>query len=210
MAVGWSEERGRSPHDPPPLFPSHPTIDDYERAAAYFRTVSDAVAVAEFEHLREVALVGARLGTIRPAELVRRVRPAAVTVTLLMEPELETAGGTVVRAILRGDVAGARYWARMVSEADGARGSLAALVKGKPDPGTGRGAGARGWWRSVRHDLTEPNASGRQWRAANVVLALAPPLAAVVRPWRRTAKFHQPPCAAASANARCACLSRPL
>jgi hypothetical protein len=131
---------------------------------------------AEFAYLHEVALVGARLGTIRPAEIVRHVRPAAVAVTLVMEPDLVTVGDAVARAILRGDSAGPQYWARMVREVDTARGSLAALVKARPD--SGRGVIARGLRRAPQEDTAGVDLSGQRWRAANVVLALAPPLAA--------------------------------
>lgn len=169
------DDRGRVPaRRPPPPFPSHPTIDDYERAVATFRSMPNPAA--EFGYLREVALVGARLGTIRPAEIVRHVRPAAVAVTLVMEPEIVTVGDAVARAILRGDSAGPQYWARMVREVDTARGTLAALVKARPD--SGRGVMVRGIRRPARSDATEVDLSGQRWRAANVVLALAPPLAA--------------------------------
>lgn len=167
------DDRGRpAAHRPPPPVPSHPTIDDYERAVAAFRSTPNPAV--EFAYLHEVALVGARLGTIRPAEIVRHVCPAAVAVTLVMEPDLVTVGDAVARAILRGD--GAQYWARMVREVDTARGSLAALVKARPD--SGRGVIARGLRRSPRDEAAEVELSGRRWRAANVVLALAPPLAA--------------------------------
>ena len=167
------DDRGRPPaHRPPPPVPSHPTIDDYERAVAAFRVTPNPAV--EFAYLHEVALVGARLGTIRPAEIVRHVSPAAVAVTLVMEPDLVTVGDAVARAILRGD--GAQYWARMVREVDTARGSLAALVKARPD--SGRGVIARGLRRSPQDDAAGVDLSGQRWRAANVVLALAPPLAA--------------------------------
>ena len=169
------DDRGRPPgHRPPPPLPSHPTIDDYERAVAAFRAAPNPAV--EFSYLREVALVGARLGTIRPAEIVRHVRPAAVAVTLVMEPELGTVGDAVARAILRGDSAGPQYWARMVREVETARGTLAALVKARPD--SGRGVIARGMRRPARGEAAELDMSGQRWRAANVVLALAPPLAA--------------------------------
>lgn len=168
-----ADDRGHPPaHRPPPPVPSHPTIDDYERAVALFRAAPNPAV--EFAYLHEVALVGARLGTIRPADIVRHVRPAAVAVTLVMEPDLVTVGDAVARAILRGD--GAQYWARMVREVDTARGSLAALVKARPD--SGRGVIARGLRRSPRDDAAGVDLSGQRWRAANVVLALAPPLAA--------------------------------
>ena len=175
------DDRGRPPAakpvpppPPPPPVPSHPTIDDYERAVTNFRQHPNPAA--EFGYLREVALVGARLGTIRPAEIVRHVRPAAVAVTLAMEPEIGTVSDAVARAILRGDSAGPQYWARMVREVDTARGSLAALVKARPD--SGRGVIARGMRRSPRGEAAGMDMSGQRWRAANVVLALAPPLAA--------------------------------
>ena len=173
-----AEDRGRpagsQPAPPLPPMPSHPTIDDYERAVAAFRQRPNPAA--EFAYLREVALVGARLGTIRPAEIVRHVQPAAVAVTLVMEPEIVTVGDAVARAILRGDSAGPQYWARMVREVDTARTSLAALVKARPD--SGRGVIARGLRRSSRDERAAADMSGQRWRAANVVLALAPPLAA--------------------------------
>ena len=138
------DDRGRPPAPkhapPPPPMPSHPTIDDYERAVDAFRRTPNPAE--EFGYLREVALVGARLGTISPAEIVRHVQPAAVAVTLVMEPEIVTVGDAVARAILRGDSAGPQYWARMVREVDTARGTLAALVKARPD--SGRGVMARG------------------------------------------------------------------
>ncbi|MEY9926721.1 hypothetical protein ABH926_001343 [Catenulispora sp. GP43] len=174
------EDRGRTPGSqpprppqPPPL-PSHPTIDDYERAVAGFRLRPNPEA--EFGYLREVALVGARLGTIRPAEIVRHVQPAAVAVTLVMEPDIVTVGDAVARAILRGDSAGPQYWARMVREVDTARCTLAALVKARPD--SGRGVIARGMRRTPNEQAAGVDLSGQRWRAANVVLALAPPLAA--------------------------------
>lgn len=165
--------RSPQPFKPPPV-PSHPTIDDYERAVAAFRQTPNPAA--EFAYLREVALVGARLGTIRPADIVRHVQPAAVAVTLVMEPEIVTVGDAVARAILRGDSAGPQYWARMVREVDTARGTLAALVKARPD--SGRGVIARGIRRSPAEQGAGADMSGQRWRAANVVLALAPPLAA--------------------------------
>ena len=172
------DDRGRPPAPkhapPPPPLPSHPTIDDYERAVDTFRRTPNPAA--EFGYLREVALVGARLGTIRPADIVRHVAPAAVAVTLVMEPEIVTVGDAVARAILRGDSAGPQYWARMVREVDTARGTLAALVKARPD--SGRGVMARGLRRSPRDAAAGVDMSGQRWRAANVVLALAPPLAA--------------------------------
>ncbi|MBW8806386.1 MAG: hypothetical protein JF587_21420 [Catenulisporales bacterium] len=172
----------------PPL-PSHPTIDDYERTAAYFRATR-AESAKELGHLRELALVGARLGTMRPAEMARRVRPAALPVTLLMEPEPELAAAkaAVVRAIARGAGigvgagAGTEYWARMVGEIEKARGSVSELAKGKADPeDRRRGAlGALGGLggRRTNHDLSGLDLEGQRWRPANVMLALAPPLAA--------------------------------
>src|SRR3954468_11849631 len=123
----WSDDR-RAPGDRPPTFPSHPTIEDYERSAAYFHTTR-AGTRTEFEYLRELAMAGARLGTIRPADLVRRGRPAAVPVRMLMEadPDLAGAGAAVMRAILRGDGAGPRYWARMIGDIEKWRGSVASL-----------------------------------------------------------------------------------
>ncbi|WP_194921037.1 hypothetical protein [Catenulispora rubra] len=172
------EDRGRPGHpqgrQPTPPVPSHPTIDDYERAVAAFRQSPNPAV--EFGYLREVALVGARLGTIRPADIVRHVCPAAVAVTLVMEPEIVTVGDAVTRAILRGDSAGPQYWARMVREVDTARTPLAALVKARPD--SGRGVIARGLRRSAQDERAAADMSGQRWRAANVVLALAPPLAA--------------------------------
>lgn len=191
------EDRGRTPGSqlPPPLpvppVPSHPTIDDYERAVAAFRLRPNPAA--EFGYLREVALIGARLGTIRPAEIVRHVRPAAVAVTLVMEPEIVTVGDAVTRAILRGDSAGPQYWARMVREVDAARCTLAALVKARPD--SGRGVIARGMRRTPQEQAAGVDLSGQRWRAANVVLALAPPLAA--RAFLASgATIHQQPSAA--------------
>jgi hypothetical protein len=173
--VNRVEEPGRHPRDQWPPIPSHPTIDDYERAVASFRTAPDRAL--EFGHLREVALVGARLGTIRAAEIVRRVEPAAVAVTLLMEPGLGAMGEAVVRAILRGG-AGPVYWARMVREADTTRSSLASLMRGKSDPGSGHRVLTLRARRSERFALAGLDLSGQRWRAANVMLAVAPPLAA--------------------------------
>jgi hypothetical protein len=173
--VNRVEDRGRPQgRQPTPPLPSHPTIDDYERAVEAFRQSPNPAA--EFGYLREVALVGARLGTIRPAEIVRHVCPAAVAVTLAMEPEIMAVSDAVTRAILRGDGAGPQYWARMVREVDTARASLAALVKARPD--SGRGVIARGLRRSPQDERDGADMSGQRWRAANVVLALAPPLAA--------------------------------
>lgn len=179
------DDRGRlpAPHPAPPRpfpapslppVPSHPTIDDYERAVAHFRQHPNPAE--EFRYLREVALTGARLGTIRPAEIVRHVRPAAIAVTLAMEPEIVTVGDAVTRAILRGGSAGFQYWARMVREVDTARCALAALVKARPD--SGRGVIARAVRRPAGDEAPGVDMSGQRWRAANVVLALAPPLAA--------------------------------
>jgi hypothetical protein len=167
------ERPSARPPSPRPI-PSHPTIDDYERAVAGFRTAPDPAG--EFAYLRDVALDGARLGTIRPAEIVRHVRPAAVAVTLVMEPDIVTVGDAVARAILRGDSAGPQYWARMVREVDTARGTLAALVKARPD--SGRSILVRGLRRPEHEAACGFDMSGQRWRAANVVLALAPPLAA--------------------------------
>ncbi|WP_194896817.1 hypothetical protein [Catenulispora pinisilvae] len=169
------DDRGR-PGAPQPLppFPSHPTIDDYERVLAQFRETPNPAA--EFPYLREIALMGARLGTIRPAEIVRHVRPAAVAVTLVMEPEIVAVSDAVARAILRGDSAGPQYWSRMVRDVDTTPGSLAALVKARPD--SGRGVIARRLPRARQPESAGTYLAGRRWRAANVVLALAPPLSA--------------------------------
>ncbi|MFL6117157.1 MAG: hypothetical protein ACJ786_38270, partial [Catenulispora sp.] len=191
----WSDERrraGRTDSGPLPPQPSHPTIDDYERTAAYFRATR-AEGAKELAYLRDLALVGARLGTMRPAEMARRVRPAAVPVTLLMEPEpdLAAAKAAVVRAIGRGAGigvgagAGTEYWARMVGEIEKARGSVSELAKGKADPEERRrgalgalgGLGGLGGRRTY-HDLAGLDLEGQRWRPANVMLALAPPLAA--------------------------------
>jgi hypothetical protein len=174
--VNRVDERERFGGDrrPPPI-PSHPTIDDYERAAAHFRAATDKAG--EFGHLLELALVGARLGTIRPAEIVRRVQPAAVAVTLLMEPGIAAVGEAVARAILRGG-AGPQYWARMVREVDTTRSSLASLMRDKADPGAGHRVLALRARRSARFALSGLDLSGQRWRAANVLLAVAPPLAA--------------------------------
>ncbi|MBS2537505.1 hypothetical protein KGQ20_32605 [Catenulispora sp. NF23] len=168
------DDRGR-PVAPKPLppFPSHPTIDDYERALAQFRETPNP---AQFPYLREIALMGARLGTIRPAEIVRHVRPAAVAVTLVMEPEIVAVSDAVARAILRGDSAGRQYWSRMVRDVDTTPGSLAALVKARSDSGRGVIARRPPGARQPQAAGTYP--AGRRWRAANVVLALAPPLSA--------------------------------
>jgi hypothetical protein len=175
----WPDDRPRALNDRPPAFPSHPTIDDYERSAAYFRTTRAGTAT-EFGYLRELAMAGCRLGTIRPADLVRRVRPAAVPVTMLMEPDPELAGASaaVMRAILRGDGAGPPYWARMIGDIEKWRGSVAALVKGRPEPEERRGGGLAARRRVIRRDPAGLAVEGQRWRAANVMLALAPPLAA--------------------------------
>lgn len=183
--MSWPDgavDRRRGGVDRPPPLPSHPTIDDYERAAALFRTTRAGTAT-EFGYLRELARVGSRLGTIRPAEIVRRVRPAAVPVTLLMEPDpdLAAANAAVMRAILRGDGAGPQYWARMIGDVERARGSVSELVKGRLDPEARRGAVVGGRRRPARPEPVRrsgPDAAGLRWRASNVMLALAPPLAA--------------------------------
>ncbi|NUR58935.1 MAG: hypothetical protein HOV87_09705 [Catenulispora sp.] len=179
--MSWPDDRRRGLADRLPPFPSHPTIDDYERFAAYFRTTR-AGSATEFGYLRDLALVGSRLGTIRPPDLVRKVRPAAVPVSLLMEPDpdLAAAGAAVMRAILRGDGAGPQYWARMITDIERSRGTVSSLVKGRPDPEEkrGPGLGARRRPNPARREPAATAVAGQRWRAANVMLALAPPLAA--------------------------------
>lgn len=175
----WPDDRRRALGDRQPVLPSHPTIDDYERLANHLRTARVETA-EEFGYLRKLALAGSRLGTIRPADLVRRVRPAAVPVTLLMEPDpdLAAASVAVMRAILRGDGAGPAYWARMITDIERSRGSVSSLVKGRADPEDKRGHGLVGRRRPTRRPPVMPTVEGQRWRAANVMLALAPPLAA--------------------------------
>ncbi|GAA2020963.1 hypothetical protein GCM10009839_17250 [Catenulispora yoronensis] len=177
--MSWADDPGRALGNRVPPVPSHPTIDDYERLANHYHTIR-ADPATEFGRLRELALEGCRLGTIRPADLVRRVRPAAVPVTMLMEPDPDLAGASVavMRAIQRGDGAGPQYWARMIGEIERSRGSLSALVKGRREPEERRGGAVRARRRLALSDTAALGTQGQRWRAANVMLALAPALAA--------------------------------
>lgn len=144
--------------DPPPSLRSRPTIVDYERDLAVLgRPGHDA-----FGHLRDLMLIGIRAGTINVEDVYRRVRPATVALTLLLDPGAGQAAQGLVRRIRRGAGRGAGHWAEAVVAVDAWPGSLRSLLR--------REAHAESEL-SV-HALV--GLADHLWRGANILLALAP------------------------------------
>jgi hypothetical protein len=142
----------------PPLRP-RPTIADYEQDLALLSQPGHD----SFGHLRDLMLIGIRVGTISVEDVYRRVRPATVALTLLLDPGVGEAAQDLVRRIRRGAGRGAEHWAEAVVAVDAWPGSLRSLLR--------REAYAGG-------DLSVPGLvalADHLWRGANILLALAPP-----------------------------------
>lgn len=142
----------------PPLRP-RPTIADYEKDLALLgRPGHDA-----FGHLRDLMLIGIRVGTISVEDVYRRVRPATVALTLLLDAGAGEAAQDLVRRIRRGTGRGAEHWAEAIVAVDAWPGSLRSLLK--------REAYAES--ELSIHALM--GLADHLWRGANILLALAPP-----------------------------------
>ena len=152
------------PPPPPPLIPAAPTMADYERGVWHFAGYSERIGALSY--LRELTIAGLAAGTISKHDLLYRVRPAAVAVSVLSEREVAR-DGAVVAAVIRSvaDRNPAR-WAFLIDLVGFWNGSLASLLAGRDD--------------SAAQDCPSVDPAGRRvwtghlWRPANILLAMAP------------------------------------
>ncbi|ACU75543.1 hypothetical protein Caci_6697 [Catenulispora acidiphila DSM 44928] len=144
---------------PPPALRARPTIDDYDHDLERLgHPAHDA-----FGHLRDLVLIGLRVGTISVEDLYSRVRPALVALTVLLDAGTGDAASALARRIRHGAGRGVADWTEAVVTVDAWPGSIRSLLKQQPQPGD---------------DIPVHALLGLDehlWRGANILLALAPP-----------------------------------
>lgn len=150
-----------------------PTIADYQHdlAAMRSRPAEDA-----FGHLRDLLLIGIRVGTISAEDLYSHVRPATIALTVLLDPGAGQSAAELARLIRRDVDRGSRdvenaenaqstqAWAEAVVGVDAWPGSLRSLLRQQPPDSDGDPS----LFSVLRLDK-------HLWRGANILLALAPP-----------------------------------
>lgn len=147
--------------EPVPNLRPRPTMADYERDLLS----SGHPELDAFGHLRDLLLIGIRVGTISVDDLHHRVRPAAIALTVLLDPGAGQTTPELARRI-RHDAGGkTRRWAEAVVAVDSWSGTLRGLLCREPaEPADRR--------------LMPAVLSGQGdhlWRGSNILLALAPP-----------------------------------
>ena len=148
----------RSFADPPPSLRARPTIADYDHDLDLLRDSGHDV----FGHLRDLVLIGIRVGSISVEDVYRRVRPAMIALTVLLDPGAGPTAPALARRIRRGMGRGAGRWAEAIAAVDAWPGSLRSLLKRERRSGDDFSV----------HDLVGPDE--HLWRGANILLALAP------------------------------------
>ncbi|HEY3483460.1 MAG TPA: hypothetical protein VGL02_31705, partial [Streptomyces sp.] len=138
-----------------------PTIADYHQdlAAMAHRPTEDA-----FGHLRDLLLIGIRVGTISVADLYSQVRPALVALTVLLDSGAGESAPELARLIRRDAGRGVGRWAEAVVGVDSWPGTLRSLLRQLPPASDGD---------PVLFSVL--GLDGHLWRGANILLALAPP-----------------------------------
>ena len=148
----------------PPALRPRPTIRDYDHDLARVerRPGHDA-----FGHLRDLLLIGIRVGTISVDDVYRRVRPATVALTVLLDPGAGATAAALAGRIRRGAGRGAGHrverWAEAVAAVDSWPGSLRSLLRQESPEEGGRPPDTLG------------GMDDHLWRGGNILLALAPP-----------------------------------
>lgn len=154
-----------APPPPPPSFGNRPSMAHYERALRHFTAYPDRIGA--LSHLRELAVQGVLSHTLTTRDLLYEVRPAAVAVSLLAERRTAAAGSVLARVIRAVAAGHPSRWAYLTDQVDFWTGSLASLLSGWDDTGTGG------------HLSVPPSRprvwTGHLWRPANILLALATP-----------------------------------
>ncbi|MEZ0112660.1 hypothetical protein ABH920_006683 [Catenulispora sp. EB89] len=138
-----------------------PTIDEYCQILA--RIARQADSTLGLSTLQMMARRGARSGSIAPADALRLIRPAAVTVDLVAEKDQSATSIAVATTIVAAAGDNVAEWARLIIRIVTWRGSLRELLDDKPatDGGVAPPVGLR--------------AHGESLWAPNILLALAPP-----------------------------------
>ncbi|MEY9933984.1 hypothetical protein ABH926_008647 [Catenulispora sp. GP43] len=144
---------------PPPVLRPRPTIEDYEHDLARMRHPGhDALG-----HLRDLVLIGLRAGTIGVEDVYRRVRPATIALTVLLDAGVDQAARALAGRIRGGAGGDVGRWAEAVVAVDSWPGSLHSLLRGEPHSGDD----------PPLHALL--GLDDHLWRGANILLVLAPP-----------------------------------
>ena len=147
---------------PPPTLRPRPTIEDYEHDLALLRHPGHDA----FGHLRDTVLIGLRAGTISAKDVYRRVRPAMIALTVLLDPGADRAAKELAERIRRGAGRSVDRWAEAVMAVDTWPGSLHSLLRQEPqEPHTGNDPHLHALLGLDEH----------LWRGANILLVLAPP-----------------------------------
>lgn len=145
--------------DEPPTLRPRPTVADYDHDLALrCRPGHDT-----FGHLRDLVLIGIRVGTISVEDVYQRVRPAMIALSVLLDEGSGQTAPALVHRIRRDAGHEVERWAQAVVAVDSWAGSLRSLLRQKP-PETG-GPPAHAVLGLDEH----------LWRGANILLALAPP-----------------------------------
>ncbi|MEY9859675.1 hypothetical protein ABH935_005308 [Catenulispora sp. GAS73] len=159
--------------NPPPTLRARPTIADYDRDLARVRRPG----LDAFGHLRDLVLIGIRVGTISVEDVYLRVRPATVALTVLLDPGAGATAAALARRIRRGAGWGAGRglgrglglgpglgrWVEAIVAVDHWPGSLHSLLRQEPQDEGGH----------PPHTLL--GMDDHLWRGGNILLALAPP-----------------------------------
>jgi hypothetical protein len=148
------------PPPPPPRITDRPTLADYRRGLRHF-TDYPARAGA-LSYLRDLTIQGVRVGSISNHDLLYKVRPAAVAVSVLSAREVASTGAVVASVIRSVADRHPARWAFLIDVVSFWTGSLASLLAGRDDSGASLQPFGRGLW------------TGHLWRPANILLALAP------------------------------------
>lgn len=158
VAEHWVPEAGPAP----PRYGLSPSMKDYDSALGHF--AAHPQQTGGLSHLRALAIAGLRAGSLRAHDVLCRIRPAAVAVTVLTEPEVGDAGRLIAARIraVAGD--SPSTWGRLLDSVGIWEGTLLALLTGEEtaSPATSLPPSRPMAW------------TGHLWRPENVLMALAP------------------------------------
>lgn len=161
--VIYTRESSCPPLPPPaPSYGYRPSMADYERALKHFTAFPDQPG--SLSHLRTMAIVGLRAGSLRPHDVLCHVRPAAVAVAVLAERDVAGAGRLIANRIRAEGGDDPSRWASLIDLVEVSDRSLFALLTATDDDD-----------RPSLSPLRAKAWTGHLWRPANILLALAPP-----------------------------------
>jgi hypothetical protein len=145
--------------DEPPALRPRPTVADYDHDLSLRRRPWHDM----FGHLRDLVLIGIRVGTISVEDVFRRVRPAMVALSVLLDEGAGQTASDLIHRIRQCAGEDTERWAEAIIAVDSWPGSLHNLMRRSPPEADSPAA------------HTVLGLDEHLWRGANILLALAPP-----------------------------------